>query len=275
MCCSIEGDKEIITAADVNKIIDVQFIQTLQDFYAQTMDISLVCVYENNWITDPSNTCSFCREYTRRNNSLHQCCSHCHREWEKHVKEKGFPEVFDCHLCMKNIAVPITVEGIYLGCAIGGQVFTKPPDENYYKKIAREHGINEKDYLLALKNVKVIPEEKINAAAELLFLIANSLAAVAYANYHLTKSGVEYKIPRNKTMEEWFFSNYGKMKRPISSREYDVLKLLVAGKNNSEIAKELFISVHTAKAHVSSILEKFEVEDRVQVAVKAVREGLI
>ena len=76
-------------------------------------------------------------------------------------------------------------------------------------------------------------------------------------------------------MEEWFFSNYGNIKKPISSREFEVLKLIVLGKSNTEIANELFISVHTAKAHVSSILEKFAVEDRVQLAVKVVREGII
>jgi len=45
--------------------------------------------------------------------------------------------------------------------------------------------------------------------------------------------------------------------------------------SNTEIADELAISVHTAKKHVSSLLEKMKVDDRVQVAVKAVREGLL
>ena len=43
----------------------------------------------------------------------------------------------------------------------------------------------------------------------------------------------------------------------------------------SEIAKELIVSVHTAKAHVCSILQKMCVNDRVQAAVKAVKEGLV
>jgi TatD family hydrolase len=42
-----------------------------------------------------------------------------------------------------------------------------------------------------------------------------------------------------------------------------------------EIAKELIVSVHTAKAHVCSILQKMCVNDRVQAAVKAVKEGLV
>ena len=47
------------------------------------------------------------------------------------------------------------------------------------------------------------------------------------------------------------------------------------GKSNTEIAKDLIVSVHTAKAHVCSILQKLCVDDRVQAAVKAVRENII
>lgn len=62
---------------------------------------------------------------------------------------------------------------------------------------------------------------------------------------------------------------------PLTEREKEVLKHLVAGKSNTEIAKELIVSVHTAKAHVCSILQKMCVNDRVQAAVKAVKEGLV
>lgn len=62
---------------------------------------------------------------------------------------------------------------------------------------------------------------------------------------------------------------------PLTERECEVLKHLVAGKSNTEIAKELIVSVHTAKAHVCSILQKMCVNDRVQAAVKAVKEGMV
>lgn len=61
----------------------------------------------------------------------------------------------------------------------------------------------------------------------------------------------------------------------LSERELEVLKLLVEGKSNVEIADNLIISVHTAKAHVCNILQKLAVNDRVQAAVKAVKEGLV
>lgn len=61
----------------------------------------------------------------------------------------------------------------------------------------------------------------------------------------------------------------------LTDRETQVLTLLVEGKSNSEIADALSVSVHTAKAHVCSILQKLSVHDRVQAAVKAVKEELV
>lgn len=61
----------------------------------------------------------------------------------------------------------------------------------------------------------------------------------------------------------------------LTEREYEVLKLVVDGKSNSEIAKELTISEHTAKAHVCNIIQKMVVDDRTQAAVKALKEGLV
>jgi len=61
----------------------------------------------------------------------------------------------------------------------------------------------------------------------------------------------------------------------LTQREYEVLKLVVDGKSNNEIAKELMISEHTAKAHVCNIIQKLVVDDRTQAAVKALKEGLV
>ncbi len=64
-------------------------------------------------------------------------------------------------------------------------------------------------------------------------------------------------------------------KSQLTEREMEVLRLLVEGKSNTEIANDLVVSVHTAKAHVCNILQKLYVNDRVQAAVKAIREGLV
>lgn len=55
----------------------------------------------------------------------------------------------------------------------------------------------------------------------------------------------------------------------LTEREVDVLRYICDGLNNGEISKLLDVSVNTIKVHVSSIIQKLEVEDRTQVVVKA------
>jgi DNA-binding NarL/FixJ family response regulator len=60
----------------------------------------------------------------------------------------------------------------------------------------------------------------------------------------------------------------------LSDRELQVLKLIANGKDNSQIASELFISAKTVKNHISNILLKLSIQNRIQAAVYAVRSGI-
>jgi two-component system, NarL family, response regulator LiaR len=64
-------------------------------------------------------------------------------------------------------------------------------------------------------------------------------------------------------------------KSRLSARELDVLRLIVEGKSNPEIAAALYLSLSTVKCHVRSIMDKLTVDDRVQAAVVALRSGLV
>ena len=61
----------------------------------------------------------------------------------------------------------------------------------------------------------------------------------------------------------------------LTAREAEVLRLLMAGCDNQEIARSLFISPSTVKHHVTAILSKLGVQNRVQAAVEAVRIGVL
>jgi DNA-binding NarL/FixJ family response regulator len=60
----------------------------------------------------------------------------------------------------------------------------------------------------------------------------------------------------------------------LTQRELAVLELVAEGHDNAEIAERLFISQNTVKSHVSNILAKLQVDNRVQAAVRAIRGGL-
>ena len=61
----------------------------------------------------------------------------------------------------------------------------------------------------------------------------------------------------------------------LSDREIEVLKLIANGKDNAVIANELHISPKTVKNHISNILMKLQIENRIQAAVYAVRSGIV
>jgi two-component system NarL family response regulator len=68
----------------------------------------------------------------------------------------------------------------------------------------------------------------------------------------------------------------GKMALPdLTEREVEVLRLVVKGRSNKEIASELHFTDHTAKAHLKNILQKLGVADRTEAAVMAVQRGII
>lgn len=61
----------------------------------------------------------------------------------------------------------------------------------------------------------------------------------------------------------------------LSERELEVLRLLASGKANADIARELFLSPHTVRNHISNILSKLQIANRTEAAAYAIRSGLV
>lgn len=266
---------KIAKIPDILEIVDVNFMQNVQDFFADSMNIALQSFCGQEPLTTPSNFIDFCSKCVLTTEiGCQRCKSDLYKELEAAYRKKK-PFIFKCHAHLANFAIPVLINGTYVASVLGGKVLTEPPNKHRFRKIAREIGIDEDEFMEKAEKIRIISYEKFQAIAESLSLIVNAVAAIAYANFQLSELGIGYKIPRTIDIKEWLFLNCENIKSPLTAREFDVLKLIILGKSNTQIAKELFISVHTAKAHVSSILEKFLVEDRVQMAVKAVREGII
>jgi two-component system, NarL family, response regulator LiaR len=99
----------------------------------------------------------------------------------------------------------------------------------------------------------------------LLAAIATAQEGGIYLDPQIARQAVKNLKPLNTS------NNLGQ----LSTRELEILQLIVAGHSNPEIAKRLYLSLSTIKTHVHSIMNKLAVSDRVQAAVVALRSGLV
>lgn len=88
-------------------------------------------------------------------------------------------------------------------------------------------------------------------------------------------SGDIVNILNRKPPDEVDLNKHEKGTIPLTDREIEVLRLIVNGHNNAEISEKLFVSIHTAKAHVCNILHKLRVEDRTQAAILALKNNIL
>ena len=93
---------------------------------------------------------------------------------------------------------------------------------------------------------------------------------IIYAN-EKTLEKILYELERKYEENEIEYF----IERPLSKREIEVMKFVILGYNNTEISKKLGITKNTVKAHMSKIMEKLAVTDRVQAAVKATKQNLL
>ncbi|MDX2212611.1 MAG: response regulator transcription factor [Oculatellaceae cyanobacterium bins.114] len=100
---------------------------------------------------------------------------------------------------------------------------------------------------------------------QLLLAIASAQEGAVYLDPRIARQVVDHLKP---------FTPKAPMGQ-LSERELEVLKLIVEGKTNPEIAAVLFLSPSTIKAHIRSIMNKLAVDDRVQAAVVALRAGIV
>jgi DNA-binding NarL/FixJ family response regulator len=90
----------------------------------------------------------------------------------------------------------------------------------------------------------------------------------------LVSPGIAAKVLKRLRATEAAPREVGVPPSELSERETQVLRLIANGKDNAQIAADLHISPKTVKNHISNILMKLQIENRIQAAVFAVRSGL-
>jgi len=95
--------------------------------------------------------------------------------------------------------IDYTGKGEKVGAVIGGQVLPQDPDEDKFRQVAREIGVNEEEYIRALHKVNVRTEESINASANLLGQVLNNFINSEYEKKYVKSIVVDLKSGVEKT----------------------------------------------------------------------------
>lgn len=166
---------------EVIDIIDIKVLQDFLDNFAIGMNCAAVCVdREGREITSPSHYRDFCNNYIHMSSIGDARCAACHHDMGVKAVQMGKPYIGSCHANLLDFACPIVVKGRHIGTVLGGQILDTQPNETAIKKTAKDLNINPDVLWSAAHEIDVVPMQNIQAAAEVLFIIVNTLADNGY-----------------------------------------------------------------------------------------------
>lgn len=173
----------------IQEFVNMKEFNEIMRHWAIATGLATVAVdMDGNYISDCYNFTDFCIKLTRGSKEGLRRCVKCDREGNG---------VYHCHAGLIDFGIDLVVKGEKVGSVIGGQVLPAQPDEAAFRKVAKEIGVNEDEYIAALKKVNVRTEESINAAAHLLGQVLNEFINAEFERTYVKdivvglKEGVE------------------------------------------------------------------------------------
>ena len=98
----------------LSDLINIDFLQDLQDIFAKTMGVASLTVDDDGPITKPSNFTDFCTNHIRASELGSKKCNECDIEGGKLAAEKGKPVIYTCHAGLTHFVVPISIDGKHI-----------------------------------------------------------------------------------------------------------------------------------------------------------------
>ncbi len=165
----------------MEEVFDLDFLQEFQDSFSKAVGISSISVdADGTPVTKPSDFSEFCFDYTRKSELGLKNCMECDKRGGQQANDTKAPAIYKCHANLVDFAAPIIFDGEQIGSILGGQILTEEPDIEFYRKKAIEYGIDPEKYIAAVKKAYVIPMDRVNAAANLLYVVAEKISAMAH-----------------------------------------------------------------------------------------------
>lgn len=172
---------------DIREFVDLEELEAIQAAWANATGLAAIFTdAQGEYITGDYNFTDFCIKLTRGSQEgLRRCVDTDQNGLKKACLEKG---CYKCHAGLMDFAYPIAIHetGEVVMTAIGGQALPsdQPVDEEEFRKIAKEIGVDPDAYLEALYRVPAMPEARIRACADLLGMVIDTFVNQRYLDYN-------------------------------------------------------------------------------------------
>lgn len=187
-------------------LIDIETLQKIQDAFSDMSGIAALVTDARGKIqTKPSGFTEFCGKYVRNTEEGRKQCEKCDKMGAEKAARAGVSCAYFCHAGMVAFAAPIMAHGHMVGCFIGGQLLTIPPDEDKIRKVADDIGVDGDELMRAAGDVKIVDKRTIEKVSNAIYTIANVLSEIGYSKYQVNLKNMELRKTSN--MKSDFLAN--------------------------------------------------------------------
>ena len=166
---------------EIEDIIDISVLQKFLDNFAIGMNCAAVSVNRTGKeVTKPSYYRPFCSDFIHSTTLGDSRCAKCHNEMGEESIKLEKPYISKCHAGLIDFAAPIIIQGEHLGTVLGGQILEEPITDQEISKVASDLHLPEDKLLDAAKKIDIVDPKNIEAAAEVLFIVVNTMALDGY-----------------------------------------------------------------------------------------------
>lgn len=256
----------------ISDLIDLENLKSIfEDFSKSTGFTTGFVEHNTKRVLIATGWRDICVNFHRKNSKSEKYCQESNEDLTKKLNKEIEYNIRECENNMVDGATPVIIEGVHLANIFTGQVLFREPNIEEFKSRAKEFGYDEREYLRALSEVRVVNEEEFKSILKFLSEIAKVLAQIGLKNLELKESQSELKSAKleledlNKTLESKVKSAVSKVQnrdRVIyeQNRKNSIYELLI---NISHQWRQPLSAISLYAQMIEELVEDSEYENEV------------